>query len=257
MDTQLNKPLISVITPAYNSEAHISQTIESVRTQTLPDWEMIITDDCSSDRTIDIIRSFQEKDERIKLIQLEKNQGAAVARNTSISEAKGRFLAFLDSDDQWLPEKLEKQLQFMQVNDVAFSFTQYYPVNEAGEKTGAVEDEIPDKIEYNQLIKSNVIGCLTVMLDLEKTGPVRMVNIRTRQDYVLWLELCKRGFPAYNLKEPLALYRIKGESISSNKFKMAKQNWKVYREIEKLSLLKSIWYFLHYMYLKTKKYLKK
>ncbi|PYZ92541.1 glycosyl transferase [Salipaludibacillus keqinensis] len=253
---EINNPVVSVITPSYNSAQYISETINSVLAQTYPDWEMIIVDDCSKDQTVQIIKDFQRKDNRIKLIQLEKNQGAAVARNTAIRASQGRFLAFLDSDDQWMPEKLEKQRHFMESNEIAFSFTQYVTIDEAGNRIG-LGDEIPERIKYNQLIKRNMIGCLTVMLDKEKIGEIEMVNIRTRQDYVLWLDLCKRGYIAYSMKEPLALYRRQEQSISSNKMAMAKQNWKVYRQIEQLSLMKSSWYFLHYIFYKLKKYGKK
>lgn len=251
-----DQPLVSVITPTYNSGQFISATIESVISQTYPCWEMVIADDCSNDGTVSIINSYMEKDSRIKLIQLPHNKGAAAARNASLRMANGKYVAFLDSDDQWLPEKLELQLNFMKEKDAAFSFTRYYLVNEAGENEGLGE-EIPETTTYSQLIKSNVIGCLTVMLDTEKTGEVSMVNIRTRQDYVLWLELCKRGFTAFGIQEPLARYRIKEESISSNKIAMAKQNWKVYREIEKLNIIKSSWYFFNYVLIKSMKYLRR
>ncbi|SDO06853.1 glycosyltransferase family 2 protein [Alkalicoccus daliensis] len=247
------QPLISVITPAYNAAAFIEKTIRSVQAQTYENWEMIITDDCSKDETIKVIQKLQQEDKRIHLLQLETNQGAAVARNTSIEAAKGRFIAFLDSDDQWLPEKLQKQLQWMQERNIAFSFTPYYVVDEQDRQLG-LGDIVPTRVTYQDLLKQNVVGCLTVMLDIEKIGTIRMVNIRTRQDYVLWLELCKRGFDAYGMSEPLALYRRQTESISSNKKEMAKQNWKVYREVEKLNLLQSSWYFAHYAFNKINKY---
>ncbi|SDZ55628.1 teichuronic acid biosynthesis glycosyltransferase TuaG [Evansella caseinilytica] len=248
------KPLISVITPAYNSEKFIGTAIDSVAAQTYSNWEMIIVDDGSTDKTINIIEKYKEKDNRIRLVQLKENSGPAVARNIAIREAGGRYLAFLDSDDQWLPEKLEKQLRFMQEKQIAFSFTKYKTINERGEDIGKIVP-IPDKADYKLLLKQNVIGCLTVMIDQEQTGEVQMVNIRTRQDYVLWLHLCKRGFSAYGLQEILSVYRLSDNSISSNKLKMAKQNWRVYREIEKLSLIKSIWYFMNYIYYKSIKYL--
>ncbi|WP_041809173.1 glycosyltransferase family 2 protein [Evansella cellulosilytica] len=245
-------PLISIITPTYNSENYIADTIESVLAQTLDDWEMIIVDDCSTDNTTSVIRSYVEKDERVKLIQLEKNSGAAIARNTAISHSVGKYIAFLDGDDQWLPEKLEKQLQYMQEKGASFSFTKYKTMDQKGEETGTIVDA-PETVNYHQLLKHNVIGCLTVMLDVEKVGQVKMVDIRSRQDYVLWLELCKKGFEAHGIQEVLAKYRVSQHSLSSNKVKMAKQNWKVYREIEDLSLLKSLWYFINYAFYKLSK----
>ncbi|UOE93829.1 glycosyltransferase family 2 protein [Alkalihalobacillus sp. LMS39] len=243
--------LVSVITPAYNAEKFIGDAIESVLAQTYPHWEMIIVDDCSTDETAKVVEQYSDK--RIRFIQLKKNSGPAIARNTSIQNAKGRYIAFLDSDDMWQPDKLEKQLAFMRRHDIAFSYTAYENMGEDGKSLGTVVPVL-EKANYDKLLKENVIGCLTVMLDLSKVGPIEMVNIRTRQDYVLWLDICKRGFLAYGLKEVLAKYRVVENSISSNKLKMARQNWKVYREIENLNLIKSVWYFTHYMYYKVKKY---
>lgn len=239
------KEKVSIITPAYNAEKFIQETIESVIQQTYPHWEMIIVDDCSTDQTTQIVKKYTEQDERIKLIQLKENSGAAVARNTAMDYATGKYLAFLDSDDLWLPEKLEKQVTFMQTNAIAFSFTKYERIHENGETTNGIT-EAPATVDYDALMKHCVIGCLTVMLDREKIGEMRMVNIRTRQDYAFWLQITRNGFPAYGLPEVLAKYRLVENSISSNKFKAAKRNWYVYRHIEKQSLPKSMWYFLNY-----------
>ncbi|WP_249869266.1 glycosyltransferase family 2 protein [Oceanobacillus saliphilus] len=238
-------PLISVITPSYNAEKFIGYTIESVLNQTYSNWEMVIVDDCSTDNTTSIVKEYMERDKRIKLFVLEENSGSAVARNTAMENAKGQYIAFLDSDDLWLPEKLEKQLSFMREKEIAFSFTKYVRILEDGTKTNAVS-EAPESVNYDDLMKRCVIGCLTVMLDREKIGNLKMVNIRTRQDYVYWLTITKNGFLAYGLPEILAEYRLVDNSISSNKWKAAKRNWYVFREIEKQSLPKSIWYFSHY-----------
>ncbi|MCM3400447.1 glycosyltransferase family 2 protein [Oceanobacillus profundus] len=239
-------PLISVITPAYNAERFIGDTIDSVLDQTYANWEMVIVDDRSTDNTTTIVEEYRKRDNRIKLIVLEENSGSAVARNTAMENAKGRYIAFLDSDDRWLPEKLEKQLHFMQEKDIAFSFTTYVRILEDGTKTNAVSST-PESVNYDDLMKRCVIGCLTVMLDRDKVGHLTMVNIRTRQDYVYWLTITKKGFLAYGLPEILAEYRLVGNSISSNKWKAAKRNWYVFRKIEKQSLPKSIWYFAHYV----------
>jgi teichuronic acid biosynthesis glycosyltransferase TuaG len=244
---------VSIITPAYNSEKFISHTIESVLAQTYQNWEMIIVDDKSNDKTIEIVQQYQKRDERIKLFQLPKNSGTGVARNTAIEKAQGRYLAFLDSDDQWFPNKLEKQLAFMQEKDIAFSYTAYVKMTEDGNMTDSIV-HVPEKTNYEELLKHCVVGCLTVMLDKAKVGEVRMMNRRLRQDYVLWLTLAKKGFTPYGLQEVLAKYRVVSSSISSNKLKAAKQQWKVYREVEGLNIGKSIWYFLHYMFLATRKY---
>lgn len=243
--SQNQNPLISIITPAYNAERFIKQTIRSVLNQTYTHWEMIIVDDCSKDNTVEIVQTYEQQDNRIKLIQLEENSGSAVARNTAMDYAKGRYLAFLDSDDQWLPAKLEMQLQFMQKKDVAFSFTKYVRIHEDGTETNAVTDA-PTSVDYDDLMKHCVIGCLTVMLDRKKIGDLRMPNIRTRQDYAFWLKITKKGFLAFGLPEVLAKYRLVEGSISSNKLKAARQNWYLYHHIEKQSLAKSIWYFSHY-----------
>lgn len=251
--TQQKHPLVSVITPTYNSARFIHNTIESVQRQTYVNWEMIIVDDCSQDHTIEIVKQYVSRDSRIRLIRFKENRGPAVARNVAIEHAKGRYLAFLDGDDQWMPEKLEKQLRFMQDSQIAFSFTKYMKITEDGKETNSIIN-IPEKVNYKQLLKHNVIGCLTVMLDVEMIGEVKMIDIRSRQDFALWLTLCKKGFTAYGLQEVLSKYRVVKGSVSSNKIKMAKQTWKVYREIERLGLLKSIWYFVNYLYFSIKKY---
>ena len=240
------KPIISVITPTYNSEQFIAGTIESVQAQTFSEWEMMIVDDCSTDRTAEIVKSYAEKDSRIHLTVLDTNQGSAITRNTAMDQSKGRYIAFLDSDDLWLPEKLEKQLIFMQDNGIAFSFTQYVRMNEDGIDTGAISTA-PATVTYEDLMKRCVIGCLTVMLDRERIGERRMVNIRTRQDYAFWLEITRNGHFAYGLPEVLARYRLVGNSISSNKWKAAKRNWYVFREVEQQTLPQTVYYFSHYV----------
>lgn len=250
-----NEPLVSVITPAYNAERFIGETIESVLAQTYSNWEMIIVDDASTDRTVEIVQSYVKRDERIKLYQLEKNSGSGVARNRAMDLAKGSFIAFLDSDDLWMPEKLEKQITFMLENDIAFSFTKYVRMKEDGTVTNAVTDA-PSVVTYDDLMKHCVIGCLTVVIDRTKIGEERMLEIRTRQDYVFWLTLTKKGFNAYGLPEVLAKYRLVENSISSNKLKAARQNWRVYYEIEDQPLWKSIWYFTNYAFRSVKNIIK-
>jgi teichuronic acid biosynthesis glycosyltransferase TuaG len=248
----MNKPLVSIITPVYNAEKFIKETIYSVLNQTYSNWEMILINDKSPDSSKEIILSFAEEDNRIRLIDLPENSGAAIARNTGINMAQGEYIAFLDSDDLWHPQKLEKQIEYMIENDYAFSFTSYELMDEDGAMTGKIV-EAPQKMDYHDLLKNTIIGCLTVVLNKSKIGEFQMVNIRTRQDFVLWLDILKRGHSAYGLNEPLAYYRNVEGSISNNKIKAAKRNWKVYREIEKLSFAYSIWCFLHYGYHAIKK----
>lgn len=238
-------PLISVITPTYNSEKFIRDSIESVLNQTYSNWEMIIVDDASKDKTVEVIHTYIEKDDRIKLIQLKENSGSAISRNTAMDNANGRYIAFLDSDDLWLPKKLEIQVRFMMEQNIAFSYTRYRRIKVNGEKTNGVSKYSP-VIHYEQLMKQCIIGCLTVMLDMEKVGDERMINIRTRQDYAMWLSLMKKGFPAYGIPQVLSHYRLVPTSISSNKMKAARKNWELYRHIEGHHLVKSMWYFVNY-----------
>ncbi|QQD23722.1 glycosyltransferase [Venatoribacter cucullus] len=240
----MNLISISIITPSYNSSLLISNTIKSVLAQTVTDWEMIIVDDCSSDNSVDVIQSFVDQDPRIKLIQLAENSGAAVARNTAIEAAKGRYIAFLDSDDTWLPNKLEKQVAFMQENNYPFTYAAYDKVNESDEVFGNVG--VPSKVAYSDLLKSCSIGCLTAIYDTEYFGKVYMPLIRKRQDLGLWLKLLKKTKYAYGLNETLGLYKVRSDSISANKKSAALFTWRLYREVEQINLLKSIYYFSHY-----------
>ncbi len=192
------QPLVSIVTPSYNASSFIKETIQSVQSQTYKKWEMIIIDDVSKDNTCELIKEEIKKDDRIRLIELEENGGAAIARNTGINCAEGKYIAFLDSDDLWLPEKLEKQVAFMQNNDLAFSFTSYQIMDQDGKLTEKVV-HVPEKINYNGLLKNTIIGCLTVMLDIEKLGKVKMPNIRTRQDTATWLKILKQGHYAYGM----------------------------------------------------------
>jgi teichuronic acid biosynthesis glycosyltransferase TuaG len=191
-------------------------------------------------------------DDRIKVFFLNENSGAAIARNKALKEAKGKFIAFLDSDDMWHETKLEKQLAFMRNKDVAFSFTEYELMDEEGVLLNK-KVEIPDSIDYHGLLKNTIIGCLTVMINREKTGYFEMPNIRTRQDFALWLSILKKGFTAHGLKETLSKYRVVKGSISSNKINAAKKTWYVFREVEKLNLVYSSWCFLNYSFQAIKK----
>ncbi|WP_282173956.1 glycosyltransferase family 2 protein [Cytobacillus firmus] len=243
--------LVSIITPTYNAENFILETIESVVNQTYPNWELLIVDDCSQDSTIEKIKFAANKDRRIKLYILQENSGAAVARNRALREAKGKYVAFLDSDDLWEKEKLEKQLNFMLENNIAFSFSSYKIIDTNGDVQKVIN--VPNEITYKQLLKNTIIGCLTVMLDREKLGIIQMPNIRTRQDTALWLSILKKGNKAFGIQEPLAKYRKVQGSISSNKYKMAKRNWEMYRKIEGLNLLMALWCFLNYAFNGLKK----
>ncbi|UFT98892.1 glycosyltransferase [Radiobacillus kanasensis] len=242
----MSTPTVTIITPTYNSSKFILETIRSVKSQTYNDWEMIIIDDCSIDNTVQIVEEQTKQDNRIKLMRLEKNSGAAVARNSGIKKAKGKYLAFLDSDDMWQPDKLSNQITFMKDNNYLFSYSTYSIINENGNFLNKTI-RATNFVDYRTLLKKpGTIGCLTVILDREQIGDVLMPNIKTRQDFALWLKILKTGINAYGLDEDLALYRKVPGSISSNKIKAAKKNWYVYRNIEKLNLIKSLWYFCNY-----------
>lgn len=244
--------MVSIITPTHNSLEFLKNTIASIFSQTYANWEMLITDDCSTDGTWEFLQEITKKDNRIKVFRLNENSGPAIARNNSIFHAKGRFIAFLDSDDHWTPDKLEKQLNFMIINDYALSYTEYYLIDETGFKIG-VKNTLPEKVDYKKMLETNYIGCLTAMYDLEKIGRVYMPNIIKRQDYGLWLKILKKIDYAYCLKESLAHYRVRTSSVSSNKLNLIKYNWKLFREIEGLPLLSSIYYLSKNIFIKVSK----
>lgn len=237
---------VSIITPCFNSKKELLDTIRSVQDQTFRDYEHIIIDDSSDKFDMDIL-SLIESDPRIRFIKRSWNAGPAVTRNRGIEEAKGRFIAFLDADDIWYPEKLEKQIKFMLDNDVALSYTSYDVIDQAGTIIG--KRTPPSILNYFDILKSNQIGCLTAVYDTEKLGKVYMPNIAKRQDMGLWLKILKSGVNAIGLvNEPLAQYRIGAQSVSSKKTSVLKYQWRIYREVENLSFLQSLYYFSVYVY---------
>tara|TARA_R110000868_G_scaffold125290_1_gene331130 strand:- start:362 stop:1105 length:744 start_codon:yes stop_codon:yes gene_type:complete len=244
--------LVSIITPVYNSEKYLADNISSVLAQTYKNWELILVDDCSSDTSEIICESFEKNDSRIKYYRLAKNSGAGIARNKAIEMANGKFIAFLDSDDTWYPKKLEKQLNFMKENDYHFTFTDYNMVDEAGNDLNKLV-KCKSFVNYNKALYKNPIGCLTVIYSVDFFGKQYMPSIRKRQDYALWLKLLKKS-DGYGLNECLSTYRIGNESISSNKFKLLKYEWQIYRDVEGLSFLKSAFYTVSAIILKLKSY---
>ena len=246
--------LVSIITPMYNSEKFIDLTIQSVQSQTYQNWEMIIVDDASTDRSIEIVKKIMSNEPRLQLKQLADNLGPAHTRNNGIKLAKGRFLAFLDSDDLWHKDKLEKQIIFMQKNHYAFTYTGFEKINEEGKVIGAI---FPYKEEvcYHDLLKSNHIGCLTAMIDLKILGyKMYMPDIKKRQDQGLWLEILKKIDKAYCLNKVLGKYRIRKDSISINKIANIKFQWQLYRKLEKLSIIQSFYYMTWYAFYGMRKY---
>ena len=235
---------VSVITPVFNAAATIETTVRSVLSQHMGDLELILVDDGSRDDSPTIIRSLASEDSRIRFVLQEANTGPATARNVGLSVARGRYIAFLDSDDLWLPEKLSRQLDFMRDQDSPLTFTAYRKIRMDGSQSNVVS--APESVRYDDLLKTNSIGMLTAMYDREKVGLRLLPEIRKRQDYALWLSILRDGHEAKGLDEPLALYRIRRHSVSRNKGHAAKYQWRVYRELEHLSLMRSLWYFMHY-----------
>lgn len=248
----MNKYLVSIVTPVYNSEKFISETIESIQSQTYRNWELLLIDDCSKDNSYEIIKNYMQNDDRIKYIKLEKNSGAAVSRNTGIKNAKGRFIAFIDSDDLWEAKKLEIQVKYMLENKLGFSFTSYRYIKEDGTRTNKIA-KAPNKINYNGLLKNTIIGCSTVLIDRNIIGDFTMPLVRRGQDTATWLQLLKKEKYAYGISEALVNYRLVGNSISSNKITALKRTWNTYRNVEKLGLLKSSYVFCFYVFNAIKK----
>lgn len=221
--------LVSIITPTYNSEEFISETMNSIINQTYQNWELLITDDCSNDNTVEIVKQYILKDKRIKLFELKDNSGAGVARNNSIKNAKGRYIAFCDSDDLWKPHKLKTQLEFLDKKKIAFTFSAYDIVD--NNLNFLKKKKVSSKITYSGSLFYNQVGCLTAIYDSKILGKVYMSNQKKRQDYHLWLTIMKRIKHTYVIDDSLALYRLREHSISSNKLSLLKYNYRVYTEL--------------------------
>ncbi|MCC8466949.1 glycosyltransferase family 2 protein [Photorhabdus bodei] len=246
MKNNSDEVIVSIIMPSYNSSMFIIQSIESVLKQTFPKWELIITDDCSTDNTFDLISQYASIDSRIKVFRNKDNLGAGVARNNSIKNANGRFIAFLDSDDMWHPTKLEKQIPFMINKNCALSYSYYQKMDENGQLLSNISP--PITTSSKKLLFTNVIGCLTAIYDTEKVGKLYMPSIRKRQDMALWIKIMDISGKAYAIPETLAYYRISKNSLSGNKYKAAKSQWYLYRNVLNLSLIRSMTYFTSYAF---------
>ena len=247
----MSKPIVSIITPTFNSEDYIEKTLVSIINQTYKNWELLIIDDCSVDNTADVIKEFFNEDERIKLFQLEKNSGAGVARNIGIENAKGRFIAFCDSDDYWLPIKLEIQINFMINQKVEFSFCSYFVTNEKGIDLGIVK--APSTIGTNRILRNNYVGCSTAVYDTLELGKLYMSPIRKRQDWILWIQLIKKIGEAEGIDKPLAVYTKRKAAVSSNKLNLIKYNWRVYRKELQFNFVKSLVHLVTFFYFYLKK----
>lgn len=236
--------LVSIIVPAYKAASHIPATIESVLAQTYPRWEMLIADDCSPDNTRSVIADWAARDERIKLIALPRNGGPAAARNGALAQAQGRWVAFLDSDDLWLPQKLERSLALAQQTQAALVYTGYRRISVDGSRTGRYIG-VPPTLNYRQLLGHTAIATSTVLIDRHLAGEIRMQKVYY-DDFVCWLGILKRGLTARGLNEDLMRYRVLPQSVSRNKQNSAREVWKIYRFTEHLGYLAASWHFLNY-----------
>ena len=250
----MHNPMVSIIMACYNSEKWIKETIRCVKEQTFSDWELIITDDCSSDLSVTIIKEEQKKDARIKLYVFEHNQGAGKARNNSLLKSTGRYIAYLDSDDLWRETKLEHQIVYMQANDLAMCYTDYDIINENGEYRKTIS--VPTSVTYQDYLKRPITCTHSIMFDTEKIDKklLLMPDIRRGQDGATWLQVLKSGVRGYALNEPLAKYRRHEGSLSSNKIKAIKRMWYLYRKVENLPVWYSFICFVSYAINAVKKY---
>ncbi|MGK0724384.1 glycosyltransferase family 2 protein [Aerococcus urinaeequi] len=245
-----NNNLVSVIVPAYNAETVISDCVSSVVNQTYQNWEMVIVDDCSKDKTVEIIENYAIAESRIKLLKLGENKGVANARREAIKFSSGRYLAFLDADDMWKNCKLEEQLEFMSKNKIGFSMTSYEIMSEG--KTNGKIFRVPEKLTYTDYLKNTIIGNLTVMIDLTFIPEFRIED-GPLEDVMTWMELLKNGNFAYGLDKNLATYRVTSNSVSGDKIKNAKRYFHLLKKRQELGNFKSVFYFVMYSFNALKK----
>lgn len=227
--------LVSVITTTYNSSEFIGRTIETVLAQSYQKWELVITDDCSSDNSCEVVRSYAAKDDRIKLFQLSENGGPGISRNYSISKSSGQYIAFLDSDDCWLPDKLERELSLMKEKQCGIVYSSYLTCDEDNRLTGLVRCR--RSVSYKRVICDDPIGFLTLVYDRKITGDVALPTMRKRQDWGFKILLLRKCPVAYGVTEPLAVYKIRANSVSRNKMSLIRYNVAVYHEVAGFSII--------------------
>lgn len=233
--------LVSVIMPTYNCGRFIEETVRSVLAQTVTDWELLIVDDGGTDNTRAVLAPYLARCPNIRYHCLPGNRGPAAARNKALDLARGKYIAFLDSDDLWHPDKLKKQIAFMERTGAPFSCTAYEQMDEAGRRLGVVCIP-PERTDYRKMIRlSNPIGNLTVMYDRERLGEFRVPDIRKRNDFALWLQILRRTEFCYGMPEALGTYRVRKDSVSSNKLGQAGYHWQLYRDIEGHSIPYCLW----------------
>lgn len=240
--------LVSIITPCYNAEAFIAITIQSVVEQTYKNWEMLICDDCSTDCSAGIIKEYCRKDCRIKYLKTEKPSGSpALPRNIAIDKAQGRYLAFLDSDDIWLPDKLEEQLKLIEEKRCPIVYSNYEKMDENGKRSNRII-YAPQEVTMRHFEMGNPLPCLTVLVDTHVTGKFHFPNMH-HEDCIAWIGLVQKFGKAYNTNTVAACYRVQKNSVSGNKLKILSWQWNVFRNVLHFSILKSIWCYVRYAYL--------
>lgn len=235
---------VSIVTPAYNAGPFVGETLAAIGAQTFADWELLVADDGSTDDTRDIVAAAAARDRRIRLLVSAGNTGPARARQLALDHAGGRYIAFCDSDDFWLPEKLAKQLAFMDQHRAALSYTGFRRINEDGTRTGRLMP-IPASLSYRQLLKNTAIATSTAIVDRDIAGPIAMTDAGY-DDFVLWLGILKRGHTAHGLPQDLMRYRVRGNSVSSRPGRSAGWVWHIYRQVEGLSLPDAAWCLANY-----------
>ena len=251
-----SNPLVSIITPCYNADKFIAETIESVLSQTYQNWEMLICDDCSTDNSVEIIRAYADKDSRIKLFKTPHNTGTpAEPRNIAIDNAKGYCVAFLDADDVWLPNKLETEVGFMLNGNYEMVYSNYEKISWEGKRSGRVVIA-PKTATYNDMVKSCVVpACITTMIKRELVGDIRFKTM-PKEDYAFWLSIFRKGITAYNTNTLQALYRLTPNSRSSQKLKLISAQWNVLRDEERLNFFYALYCLFVFLVIGYIKYLK-
>jgi teichuronic acid biosynthesis glycosyltransferase TuaG len=246
-------PLVSVIMPARNAVRFIDQAMRSVIEQTHSRWELVVVDDASTDGTAEHVAAAASADARIRLIRLDRRVGPGPARNVALADLRGDYVAFLDSDDLWLPGKLERQLSFMREHGSAFCIHGYRMIDEHGRERGRAI-RVPERVDYGLLLRHTIIAPVTVLLDRGRVGPLEMPDLPQHEDLVLWFRILKRGIVAHGMPDELARYRIVKTSASRDKLRSARRMWRVYRRIEGLSLPRAAWCYSHYAWNAWRKY---
>lgn len=248
-------PVVSIITPCYNAESYLSHTIESVLNQSFKDWEMIIVDDCSTDNSQQIIERYSAEDSRIKYFKTDTPSGSpSLPRNIGLDNAKGKYIAFLDADDLWYPDKLEKQLKFMETKAYSFVYSDYEKMNYLGDRNNRLI-KMPLSSSFWDVLETCTIPCLTVLMTKNIIGNTRFKSI-PKEDFAFWLDILKKGVNAYNIGEVLAIYREQQQSRSSNKLNMIKNQWLVLREIEGVKPVVASYFMFQYLFHGFFKFLK-